>query len=97
MISGGETRKLMLPGSLALGEDNVATRRTSDRLAEAAAMRKPEVTKTQAQILGEQYANAYYAEQAKKEKADADAIARGTLKILPDGTRIEKFSGLKRL
>jgi alpha-beta hydrolase superfamily lysophospholipase len=35
-------------------------------------------------------------EQAQKAKADADAIARGALKILPDGTRVESYSGFRR-
>ena len=42
------------------------------------------------------YAAEWEQEQARKAKDDADAIARGGLKILPDGTRVEEFSGFKR-
>ena len=90
-------RLLQVPGSGVHSSDNIACSRSELREERERLERKPEVTKTRAQILGEQYANAYYAEQAEKLKADADAIARGTLTLLPNGGRVEKFSGLKRL
>jgi hypothetical protein len=90
-------RLIQLGGSGTISNENASFIRSSDREERERAARKPEVTKTRTQILGEQYANAYYAEQAEKLKADTDAIARGTLTLLPNGGRVEKFSGLKRL
>ena len=93
LIAGQESRYRNLPSTLAHDEGNIASERTSDRLRREAAevaLRKPAAQKHPWVLEGE-------AEQAAKEKADRDAVARGTLKILPDGTRVEKFSGLKRL
>jgi hypothetical protein len=80
--------------------DNVACVRTDQRLAAEAAMRKPEVTKTKTQILGEAYGNAYLREQEAKAKAaqheklkaDARAVAEGTLKYV-NGMRLEQDHG----
>lgn len=73
-----------------------ATVRSADRERYEREMCKPQVVKTPQQLRAEQWAAEYKAEQEVKEKADRDAIARDSLKILPDGTRVESFSGFRR-
>jgi hypothetical protein len=101
MISGDGQRLIQLGETGVRNNDNVSFIRSSEREArdrEERARLNPQQDEnlTPQQRAGKLYEQLWKQEQRQKQQDDADAIARGSLKILPDGTRVEEFSGFKR-
>jgi hypothetical protein len=93
-----ENRLVQLGGSGTRDNDNVAFIRSDQAEAarrEEARLRKPEVTKTKTQILGEQYANAYHAELRAKDAERQARIKSGQIVINPDGSETHRMRGLQ--
>lgn len=104
MFANDSQRLVQIADTGVRNNENVAFVRTDQRLAAEAAMRKPEVTKTRQQLVGEAYGNAYLKEQAAKDEArrlekarvEAEAILRGDFRVLPDGLRIMRANSTAR-
>ena len=97
-----DLRPLQVPGSGVHSQDNIACSRTDIRqmrereLREQQMMTPAERELERRKQIAAAYAAEWEQEQQRKLKDDADAVKRGTRKVLPNGTIVESYSGFRR-